>query len=133
MTDKKINIDGVKTRESIDEMTGKSQSMRQACIERGLHPESLNRACINGYGSPKIIMKYIRAGIPVVLSERPVPCRLRKEHSRGGASKVPAGEQIDLEAIYPNQFETIKKIDAREMRDIIIRHLTELIKELKEI
>lgn len=133
MTEKKIYIDGTKTREAIDEMTGKSQSMRQLCMEKGLHPESLNRACINGFGSPKIIMKYMRAGIPVILSDRPVPSRLRREHSRGGAAKVPAGEQIDFEAIYPKQFETIKNSETRKMRDILIRHLTEIIKELKEI
>ena len=135
MTENKIYINGIETRKQIDAIYGKSQSMKKACNERGLKPETLNRACLNGYGSPSTITKYMQAGIPVVLSSAPVPSRRRREHSRvaSAGDRIPAGEQINLEAIYPKQFETIKNTEAKQLRDIIIKHLTAMIEDLRRI
>lgn len=130
----KIFIDGAETRRQIDKLAGKNRSMRRFCEERGLHPEALNNACIKGYGSPKIIQKYMTAGIPVILSERPVPCRIKRERNRVGTAEMPpAGVQISLGNIIPNAFETpeAKRIDA--IKELTIRTLEAYIDELKKI
>lgn len=131
---KKIYIDGAETRRQIDIMAGKAQSMRSTCEAKGLKPEALNRACLRGYGSPEIIQRYLIKGIPVVLSDRPVPSRRRREHTRGGAAAMlPAGVQISLETINPKAFQTAEaqRIDA--IKELTIRMLETYIEELKKI
>ena len=129
-----ISIDGVETRRQIDKAAGKRESMKALCKEKGLTPEALNRACLLGYGTPKIITRYMQAGIPVVLSEKPVPSRLRREHSRGGAaSRVASGEQISLETINPKAFETPEAKRINEIKELTIRTLEAYIEELKKI
>ena len=131
---KKIYINGIETRRQIDIMAGKSQSLRRTCEEKGLKPEALNTACLKGYGSPEIIQKYLIKGIPVVLSDTPVPSRKRKEHTRGGpAAKVPAGEQISLETISPKAFETPEAKRIKAIKELTIRTLETYIEELKKI
>ena len=132
----KIFIDGAETRRQIDELAGKKRSMRRVCEEKGLNPEALNNACIKGYGSPKIIQRYMTAGIPVILSERPVPCRIKREKRRnraGTEAMPPAGVQISLGNIIPSAFETpeAKRIDA--IKELTIRTLEAYIDELKKI
>lgn len=128
-----IFIDGIKTRQAIDEMVGKKEGATKLCIEKGISNGTINRICRDGYGTPEAVKRYKDAGFPIIESNRPVPCRLRREHKRSKVGKIPAGEQIDLGTIYPKQFETIKNTEAKIMRDIIIKHLTALITELKEI
>ena len=130
MTEKKIYIDGEQTRRRLEQQAG---SIKEACEKKGITSEGLNKICRDGCGTAKMINKYSEAGITFVYSNRPVPSRRRAEHTRGGASKVPEGEQIDLLTVYPKQFETIKNTEAKMMRDIIIKHLTALITELKDI
>ena len=131
---KKIYIDGAETRRQIDIMAGKQQGLRRICEAKDLKPEPLNRACLRGYSTPEIIQKYMLAGIPVVLSDRPVPCRRRRKHTRGGADEMlPAGVQISLENINPKAFETpeAKRIEA--IKELTIRTLEAYIDELKKI
>ena len=133
MTTKKIIfVDGIQTRKAIDEMAGQREGATKLCNERGVSNGTINRICRDGFGTPESIKKYKDAGFPIIESNRPVPCRKRKEHTRNNTAKVPAGEQINLETIYPKQFQTVK-VTERTLVNIIIKHLTALIEDLKKI
>lgn len=127
----RIYINGIETRQRIDEITGQKRSMRKFCEAKGLAPETLNEACLKGYGTPITITKYIQAGVPVVLSDTPVPSRLKRERSK--ASATPKGDQIMMETVYPKAFGNIQNTEAKQMKDVIIRNLKNLIEELEKI
>lgn len=134
MTTKKIIfVDGIQTRKAIDEMAGQREGATKLCLEKGVSNGTINRICRDGFGTPASIKKYKDAGFPIIESNRPVPCRKRREHTRNNTAKVPAGEQIKLETIYPTQFQSIEVTEGMLVKNIIIKHLTALIEDLKKI
>ena len=75
-------IDGKATREAIEKITGTKKGLVKICKSKGLPQSTLSRICINGYGDPKIIDRYIEAGIPIIRSNKPIPSRASKEYTR---------------------------------------------------
>lgn len=78
-----INIDGVKTRQNIAEETGRAFGIKQLCDELGVSANLVSKYCRQGYGDGAIIIDLIRKGIPFEVSREPVPCRVKKVHTRG--------------------------------------------------
>ena len=131
--DQKIFIDGIETRRQIDELAGKKQGMKAFCESKGVHSETLSQYCRNGYGSPKVIEKYMRAGIPISLSSRPIPSRMKKAHKRNNKEDIKHGEQIGIESIFPEELKKAQIIEEAQLKDILIRGLQSIIEELKRI
>lgn len=153
----RIYINGVETRRKVDDLGGKRQSMRAVCIAKGIEPTTLNSICIRGYGQAETISRLIKAGIPVVLSDRPVPSRLKKLRSDSGVAKaVPEEQKKELfklgdeiiEVVTPANIPSIPKerhpeqisfedftgeTKVKQMRDIITKGLTAIINELNKI
>ena len=75
-------VDGKATREEINKITGTKKGLVKICKSKGLPQSTLSRICINGYGDPKIIDRYIEAGIPIIRSNKPIPSRASKEYTR---------------------------------------------------
>ena len=149
---KLIFVDGAKTRETIKKIAGKG-GMSKLCKEKGVSQPVLSDICINGFGTEKTIRKFMAAGIPIITSDRPVPSRTKKEFTRG-EKKAPeepkkelfrlGGELIEVDPIGPyrkeaRQPEQISFEDftgetkIRQMKDIIIKGLTNIINELQKI
>lgn len=79
----KIYIDGIKTRQKIAEETGKANGIEIMCREKGVCPQTVNRICVNGYGTQRLVIDLIKKGIPLEVSTKPVPCRVKKEYTSG--------------------------------------------------
>ena len=91
---KRVNIDGEKTRNNIDKITGRKNSLTPYCKEKGLAPTGLVQMCIDGYGTEKQVNKYLAAGVPIVVSAEPVPSIRAKRKPKGQP-----GEQITIDGI----------------------------------
>ena len=97
-------VDGKATREEIEKITGTKKGLVRLCKSKGLPQATLSRICINGYGDPKIIERYIEAGIPIVRSNRPIPSRTNKEYTRAYRKEkdpqptelIPAGTTVEV-------------------------------------
>jgi len=145
MNNKKIYIDGQETRRRIGEMAGKAHGVRKICMERGLAKETVNQIIRKGYGTAETIDRCIKAGIPIKISDRPIPCRAKREHSRTKRPEltlqdcgIKTEEQhwINLPfkpATDPQRQITLDEIQNSEMKELLIRHLTALIEDLKKI
>lgn len=156
-----IFIDGKQTRKACDYQAGGPHGITKLCKEKGLSPITLHEICRNGYGTFKTVKIFMDAGIPIVKSTRPVPSRLVREHSRvyrkGEAPKVPEEkqenlfklgdeliempepdvaekhqqEEISLEDFIGKTTEETAKV--KQMRDVIIKGLMQIVIELNKI
>ena len=95
----RLFIDGIKTRQNIAEETHKKFGVKQLCEELGVSTEQVTRYIRQGYGDGEIVIDLIRKGIPFELSQEPVPCRVRREHTRGQPKKVQEVQVDDLSDI----------------------------------
>lgn len=138
-TRKIIFIDGIKTRAEIKKISGKG-GMTELCRRLGVSQPILSDICIHGYGSEKAIKKFKSAGIPIIISDKPVPSRQVKEYTKKKltakaeglvmkAEEIPFGRQLSLETLKP----AVHQTEAQVINEIIIRHLTELTEELKTL
>ena len=87
-----ININGAETRRMIDDMAGRAFGILKVCTSKGLPSEPINKACLRGYTTRKVYKLYKDAGVPVVRSRNPKPCRVKAKHDR----KSPEGTPIQL-------------------------------------
>lgn len=158
-----IFIDGKQTRAACDYQAGEPHGINKLCQEKGLSPVTLHSICRNGYGTFKIIKIFMDAGIPIVKSTRPIPSRLIKEHSRvyrkGEETKAlekpekqenlfklgdeliempepevaekHQQEEISLEDFIGKTTEETAKV--KQMRDVIIKGLMQIVIELNKI
>ena len=156
-----IFIDGKQTRAACDYQAGEPHGITKLCQEKGLSPVTLHEICRNGYGTFKTVKIFMDAGIPIVKSTRPVPSRLVREHSRvyrkGETPKATEEKQenffklgdeliempkekkpekhqpedISLEDFIGKTKEETGKV--KQMRDVIIKGLTEIITELYKL
>lgn len=151
-------VDGKATREEIEKITGTKKGLVKICKSKGLPQATLSRICINGYGDPKIIERYINAGIPIVRSNKPVPSRTNKEHTRAWRKEKDLSEIESLQIKIPEaSAEEIKKAvlsrplpiiempappkqltiedltQAEQIKELLITHYTALIEDLKKI
>jgi hypothetical protein len=146
MSTKRIYIDGQETRRRIGEMAGKAHGVQKICMERGLAKETVNQIIIKGYGSPATIDKCIKAGIPIKISDRPIPCRANREHSRNDNKNDTKNEYEKLvEALklkknpprlmipQPKQISIEDLAEAEQIKEILIDGLTAIIEALKKI
>ena len=132
-----VYVDGAETRRKISARTGKKDGIKKICAEKGITSWSLNAICRNGFGTFPIVQRYIDAGIPIVISTKAKPNRIRKEHSRKANEKKPADiiQKKEPER-QPKQlnFEDIENMQkAEQIRNILIDGLTAIIEELKKI
>lgn len=140
MNNKKIYIDGQETRRRIGEMAGKAHGVRKICMERGLAKETVNQIIRKGYGSPATIDKCIKAGIPIKISDRPIPCRAKREHNRTKRPELTlqdcglqdCGIKTEPVPEPPRQIR-IEDIQLSDIKELLISHLTALIEDLKKI
>lgn len=102
----KIYIDGVKTRQNIADETHRAFGVKQLCEELGVPTGLVTKYIRQGYGDGQTIIDLIRKGIPFELSKEPVPCRVKKAHSRGGKKKT---IEEDIETYIP-----------KDKRDLIV-------------
>lgn len=133
----RININGVETRRKIGELAGKKEGIDKLCTEKGLPSEPINLACLKGYATPEVIVRYTQAGIPVVISKDPVPSRVKVRHSRINTTKQPEiasekHDQISLEE-FTESYEAQEIDKADIIKELLIKKLSELIEELKKI
>lgn len=143
MNNKKIYIDGQETRRRIGEMAGKAHGVRKICMERGLAKETVNQIIRKGYGTAETIDRCIKAGIPIKISNKPIPCRAKREHSRNdnkmtfNAKGMQIGEgPIPEKLIFKTPLRQISIDDlaeAEQIKEILINGLTAIIEELKKI
>ena len=150
-------VDGKATREAIEKITGTKKGLVKICKSKGLPQATLSRICINGYGDPKIIERYIKAGIPIVRSNKPVPSRTNVEYTRAyrkeqnpeapaenksRQSILPEVSANDLKGfltMQPPPKGEMKQLsiedltEAEQIKELIITHLTALIEDLKKI
>ena len=106
-------VDGKATREAIEKITGTKKGLVKICKSKNLPQATLSRICINGYGDPKIIDRYIEAGIPIVRSNKPVPSRTNKEYTRAWRKAKDLSEIESLQIKIP-------EVSAEELRGTII-------------
>ena len=134
---RRVNIDGVETRRRLGEMAGKTNGIKQISRQTGIPSETLNQICRLGYGAPETINRCIKAGLPIVTSDKAVPGRARKEHPRYDWSRKPrtAKQQetkpIDLKEARKQI--SIDDIETNAIKELLIHHLTALIEDLKRI
>ena len=140
MSTKRIYIDGQETRRRIGEMAGKAHGVRKICMERGLAKETVNQIIRKGYGSPATIDKCIKAGIPIKISDRPIPCRAKREHSRNDTKNdyEKLAEELKknpprLMIPQPKQISIEDLAEAEQIKEILINGLTAIIEALKKI
>ena len=155
-------VDGKATREEIEKITGTKKGLVKICKSKGLPQATLSRICINGYGDPKIIDRYIEAGIPIVRSNKPVPSRTNVEYTRAYRkakdlseikslqNKIPevSAEELkgtitvheplkafpSIEKLAPPKQITIEELtQAEQVKELLITHLTALVEDLKKI
>lgn len=93
-----VYIDGIKTRDNISAISGKKFGIKQLCDRLGVSATIVSKICRNGYGQEDKVNEFIRKGIPFAVSAEPVPCRVKREHTK----RRKYSEQIDL-------FESTKK------------------------
>jgi len=128
----KIYIDGVATRKAIGEMAGRKDGIDSVCKAAGLPSEPINKACLNGYAYANVITKYMKAGIPIVISGEPIPSRVKVRHARKSPEKKPE-ESFEILPIQLS-IDNIKEITATDLlKDIMIKKFGEIIEELKKI
>lgn len=156
-------IDGKATREEINKISGTKKGLVKICKSKGLPQSTLSRICINGYGDPKIIDRYIEAGIPIIRSNKPIPSRASKEYTRAWRKakdlseidslqiKIPDGcsaEELrgtiikvsnplnpipSIEKKGPKQMSIEDLTQAEQIKALLITHYTALIEDLKKI
>lgn len=132
----KIYIDGVETRNAIGKIAGRKNGIDKVCKAAGLPSEPINKACLNGFAYPDVVNKYMKAGIPVVISGKPVPSRVKIRHTRKAREGVENPEDKKAPEREPVQItlDNYKEVTRIElMRDLLITKLTEIIEELKNI
>lgn len=150
---KLIFVDGAKTRAAVKQINGKG-GMAELCKQKGVSQPVLSDICINGYGTEKTIRKYMAAGIPIIISDRPVPNRTKRPFTRGQKTEAekPVKEYFKLgeELIEIDAGDIQKKVErhqpkqisfedftgetkVKQMKDIIIKGLTNIINELNKI
>lgn len=140
MMERRISINGEATRVAISELTGKRNGIRPACEERGLAPETVNQICRQGYGTPETINRCLAAGLPIIISKDPVPCRRRKPHLRldsihkkpRGSNREKAPEQRIISETSGRQV-TFDDLEMNPVKELLISHLEALIEDLKKI
>lgn len=153
MNTKMIYIDGQETRRRIGEMAGKAHGVRKICMERGLAKETVNQIIRKGYGTAETIDRCIKAGIPIKISNKPIPCRAKREHSRNDAKKLTMEQKLcsgskkeydtfkklfrdnppKIEIPQPRQISIEDLAEAEQIKEILINGLTAIIEELKKI
>jgi hypothetical protein len=147
MMTRRVNIDGKATRAAISEMAGKANGVKKICREKGLAPETVNQICRKGYGAPETINRCIEAGIPIIMTSHPIPCRRRKEHHRDDTGKKRARmydpsagvvwnepEAVPLPYIPERRHQvTFEDLEMNPVKELLISHLTALIEDLKKI
>lgn len=148
-------VDGKATREEINKITGTKKGLVKICKSKGLPQSTLSRICINGYGDPKIIDRYIEAGIPIVRSNKPIPSRASKEYTRAWRkAKDPqttmpevSAEELkgtitiheplkpftSIEIEKPKQITIEELTQAEQIKTLLITHYTALIEDLKKL
>lgn len=154
-------VDGKATREEIEKITGTKKGLVRLCKSKGLPQATLSRICINGYGDPKIIDRYIETGIPIVRSNRPIPSRTNKEYTRAWRKAKDLSENESLHIKIPEfsaekivgtitvhePFEPIPSTEKKEpkqmtiddltqaeqVKELLITHFTALIEDLKKL
>ena len=151
-------IDGKATREEINKISGTKKGLVKICKSKGLPQSTLSRICINGYGDPKIIDRYIEAGIPIVRSNKPIPSRASKEYTRAWRKEqnpeAPAKDKdtiTDLTIIEkttgikilkptdtpntytPRQISIEDLTQAEQIKALLITHYEALIEDLKKL
>lgn len=154
-------IDGKATREEINKITGTKKGLVKICKSKGLPQSTLSRICINGYGDPKIIDRYIEAGIPIIRSNKPIPSRASKEYTRAWRKAKDLSEIESLQINIPevsaeelkgtitvreplNPIPSIEKKEpkqisiedltqAEQIKALLITHYTALIEDLKKL
>lgn len=153
-TRKIIFIDGIKTREEVDKKAGRKRGMVDLCKQLGVSQPVLSEMCINGYGTEKTVRRYMDAGVPIVISQRPITSRTAKAYKKG-KNRMPDPEAatkegycLELRNIDETQkqqlVETIKRnpphqisiediTGAEQIKELLISHLTALIEDLKNL
>ena len=155
-------VDGKATREEINKISGTKKGLVKICKSKGLPQSTLSRICINGYGDPKIIDKYIEAGIPIVRSNKPIPSRASKEYTRAWRKakdlseikslqiKIPEVSAEELKGTItvheplkpipsieipatPKQLTIEDLTQAEQIKELLITHYTALIEDLKKL
>lgn len=156
-------VDGKATREAIEKITGTKKGLVKICKSKNLPQATLSRICINGYGDPKIIERYINAGIPIVRSNKPIPSRTNVEYTRAYRKekdlseieslqiKIPDGcsaEELrgtiitaheplnpipSIEKKGPKQISIEDLTQAEQIKALLITHYTALIEDLKKL
>ena len=124
----KVFIDGIKTREQIDVWAGRKNGIRRICEETGFSATVLNDACLTGEMTTFSFKKALERGIPVMISNKPIPCKRRERRN--------LDEEIPVSDHHPAQlnFEDVRDLTASEqMRDVIIKHLEAMIEDLRRI
>ncbi len=130
----KIYIDGVETRKEIGKLAGRRDGIDKLCKAAGLPSEPINKACLNGFAYPEVVNKYMKAGIPIVISGTPVPSRVKVRHTRKKATENTETEQKPLQLEFDNfgiQTREITKADI--IKDIMIKHLKAMIAEIEAL
>lgn len=130
----KVFIDGIKTREQIDVWAGRKNGIRRICEETGFSATVLNDACLSGEMTTFSFKKALERGIPVMLSNKPIPCKRRERKKK--IEFAPWDEEIPVSDHHPAQlnFEDVRDLTASEqMRDVIIKHLEAMIEDLRRI
>lgn len=130
-------VDGKATREAIEKITGTKKGLVKICKSKDLPQPTLSRICINGYGDPKIIDRYIEAGIPIVTSNSPRPSRTKVEYTRAyrrdGSGNKPEQKAIEQAVNTAKQLRIEDLTGAEQIKELLISHLTALIEDLKKI
>lgn len=149
-------IDGKATREEINKVSGTKKGLVKICKSKGLPESTLSRICINGYGDPKIIDRYIEAGIPIIRSNKPIPSRAGKEYTRAYRKEKDLKEIKSLQLkikdeeelknivlsrpmpkieipVPPKQISIEDLTQAEQIKALLITHYTALIEDLKKL
>ena len=124
---KRINIDGEKTRNNIDKLYGRKNSLTPYCKEKGLAPTGLVQMCIDGFGTETLVNKYIGAGVPIVVSAEPVPSLRAKRRPKGQP-----GEQIAIDGI-DKLYTTASVDEAYLLAELLLNTAHYLLNGLAEI
>lgn len=109
----KIYIDGIETRHRIDKLVGKKNGVKALSDKLGINDATLSKICRRGYGSENLINKYADLGVPFRYSTIPIPCRIKREHTRKPKSNFkpkPISEehvQISLRDFMEIPFESV--------------------------
>lgn len=144
MPERRININGIETRRQIDEMAGKKNGVTKISKQLGLAKETVNQICRKGYGAPETINRCMKAGLPIVISTKAIPCRVKKEHLRYDTRRAPRTKMQrtrtpELPIRTPENQNKGKQISiedlaiAEQVKELMISHLTALIEDLKKI